>query len=97
MPYINHHSIACNKVTHRGVVLSDVVTSQEFQDYILSLDSIPYQTGSIPPGYENRPDLISNLFYYTPKMDWLILWFNNLDDPFQNLNISEKILIPKLV
>jgi hypothetical protein len=97
MTYINHYSIAFEQIVHKGITLADVVTSQSFQDYILTLDSIPYDTGIIPPGYEHRPDLISDLFYNTTKLDWLILWFNNLDDAFQNLNVGDRILIPKLL
>jgi hypothetical protein len=44
----------------------------------------------------NSKKLISNLFYDTTSYDWLILMFNNIKDPFQELNVDDRILIPNL-
>lgn len=52
--------------------------------------------GYIPAGYEHRPDLISNLFYDTVTKDWLIMMFNNIKDPFQELNVGDRVLLPKV-
>jgi len=53
--------------------------------------------GVIPPGYEHRADLIADLFYGSAAMDWLILWVNNIADPFQQLNVGDRIKIVDLI
>jgi hypothetical protein len=58
--------------------------------------SYDFQIGVIPVGYEHRPDLISNVFYGTPNFWWLILSYNNINDPFEGLNVGDTILIPKI-
>tara|TARA_R110001583_G_scaffold96437_3_gene240737 strand:+ start:6174 stop:6530 length:357 start_codon:yes stop_codon:yes gene_type:complete len=55
-----------------------------------------YQVGWIPPGYEHRPDLISSVYYGTVTFWWMIMLFNNITDPFEDLNIGDRILIPIL-
>lgn len=59
-------------------------------------ETYTFDIGIIPVGYEHRPDLISNVFYGTPNFWWLILSYNNINDPFEGLNIGDTILIPKL-
>jgi len=45
----------------------------------------------IPAGYEHRPDLISNLFFGSPDNWWVILGMNGISDPFESLNIGDRI------
>jgi hypothetical protein len=52
--------------------------------------------GYIPAGYEHRPDLISNLFYGSPKNWWLLMLVNSVEDPFEGFNVGDSILIPKI-
>ena len=96
MEYINHYSLDFNQVSHRGINIVDTTTSESYHSNVINLDKLPYDKGTIPPGYEHRPDLISDLFYGSVKLDWLLLLFNNIDDPFQQLNIGDTILIPKV-
>lgn len=35
----------------------------------------------VDPGFENRLDLISNMFYGTPKLWWALAYANKLYDP----------------
>jgi len=55
-----------------------------------------YNVGWIPAGYEHRPDLISSVYYGTSTFWWMILLFNNITDPFEGLNVGDRILIPIL-
>lgn len=96
MKYINHYFVAYIDESHKNKTLATAVTSETYQEYLSTIDSIPYSVGYIPPGYEHRPDLISDLFYNTTTLDWLILLFNSIDDPFESLNVGDKILLPKL-
>lgn len=95
MEYLNHHSVEYTEVTHKG---KKIVTSlhSRVTDYLDNLKLNEVDVGYIPAGYENRPDLISNLFYNTVTKDWVILMFNNIKDPFQELNVNDRILLPKI-
>jgi len=66
------------------------LTSESMESYY------SYDIGYVIPGYEHRPDLISDIFYDTPEYWWMILWYNNIDDPFEGLNVGDQIKIPKL-
>lgn len=95
MNYINHYKISNTVVDHKG---KTVVTSlnSKLDEFIKNLENREIEVGYIPAGYEHRPDLISNLFYNTVTYDWMILMFNNIKDPFQELNVGDRILLPKI-
>lgn len=95
MNYINHYNIGMSEVTHKDKKLVTSLNSS-FDNYVKQLNSYDFDTVEIPHGYEHRPDLISDLFYNTVKFDWLIMMFNNIKDPFQGLNVGDRILIPKI-
>jgi len=96
MRYINHYTIGFNEINHRNKTIATSLISSKFQDYMEDLKNKEFDVGFIPAGYEHRPDLISDLFYNTVTNDWIIMAFNNISDPFQELNVGDKILIPKL-
>ena len=96
MQYNNHLKVGKNNLTHKNRTVVSSLNSQEFLKFLLTLDSYDFDVGTIPPGFEHRADLISNLFYGTSSLDWLLLWFNDVSDPFQELNIGDTIKIPKL-
>jgi len=81
-------------VIHKGkpIVVSD---SSKVFNFLKSLEGAEIQVGKIPPGYAHRPDNISNLFYDTVTKDWVLMMFNNIKDPFQELNSGDIIIIPK--
>lgn len=93
MPYKNHLKIGSTKATHKSKEVVTSIHSQEFEEAIHTLRNLPFQIGVIPPGYEHRADKISDLFYGTPTLDWVILWANNISDPFQQLNAGDRIKI----
>lgn len=95
MNYNNHYSVDFNEVIHRDKKLVTSLNSG-FEQYASDLRSKTYQVIKIIPGYEHRPDLISTIFYNTAKYDWLIMLFNNIKDPFQELNVGDTILIPNI-
>lgn len=96
MPYLNHLSKGYQIIKHKDKDVTVAVTSNEFLDFVKSLKLKSFQIGYIPAGYEHRADLISDLFYDTPTYDWLICYFNNISDPFNQLNLGDRILIPSL-
>jgi hypothetical protein len=78
---------------HRNKKVVSSLNSSDFKQFISSLDVSDYSVGNIPPGYEHRADRISELFYDTPDLDWLVCWTNNVSDPFQQLNVGDRIKI----
>lgn len=95
MDFSNHYNIAVTEVEHKGkTILTSLNTN--LPNFLKGMEVKEIEVGYIPAGYEHRPDLISNLFYDTVTFDWLICMFNNISDPFQQLNINDRILIPRL-
>ena len=92
------YSVASNTVRHRGVLTKTIVNTQQFDSLLTNLDTAyEYDVGYIPAGYEHRPDLISNLFYGSPKNWWLLMLVNNVVDPNEGFKQHDRILIPKIV
>ena len=92
-----HYELGYGEVFHRN---KPTVTSTVSREANIALSNLihtfDFEVAYIPVGYEHRPDLISDLFYDSPKNDWLIMLFNNVEDPFEGLNVGDKILLPKM-
>lgn len=97
MEFKNHLKIGSYQITHKDKSLTTNLHSTDFEAFLKDMDKFDYRVGRIPPGYEHRADLISNLFYNTPTLDWLLCWFNEISDPFQQLNTGDIIKIPKVI
>ena len=91
--YSNHLKIGYRQTLHKGKPVVSSLNTPEFKTFLDSLDESSYKVGTIPPGFEHRADKISDLFYETPTLDWLICWVNNVSDPFQQLNVGDRIRI----
>lgn len=94
MQYLNHLKIDNEKVNHKNKTIVTTLNSSKFEKFLNDLYNFEFNLGVIPAGYEHRADLISNLFYGTPTLDWVICWVNNIKDPFQQLNSGDIIKIP---
>lgn len=89
-----HYGVTEQK--HRGVVVTTSVGSRA-DDFIANIDDrYTYQIGRIPLPHKNRPDLISNTFYDSPRNWWLLMQFNGVTDPFEKFQSGEKIKLPDL-
>jgi hypothetical protein len=93
MEYRNHLKVGYGEVIHRNKKVVSSLNSLDFNRFINSIEESNFQVGTIPPGYEHRADKIADLFYDTPELDWLICWTNNISDPFQQLNVGDRIKI----
>lgn len=96
MKYKNHLNIDFYEVSHRFKKISTNLNSDVFEKFIKDSDKLDFSVGIVQPGYEHRADKISYLFYNTPELDWFICWYNNISDPFQQLNVGDQIKIPLL-
>jgi len=95
MTYINHYSVGSRTIDHKGKKI-EVSNSTDLFTFLNSIEQYEVDVGIVQPGYAHRPDLISDLFYNTVTKDWLIVMFNNIKDPFQQLNVGDQILIPRI-
>lgn len=92
-----HFSVDAKYLTRKGRKTITVLNSDVFDKFVVKVkNEYQYEVGYIPEGFEHRPDLISNVFYGTPKYWWLLLLANDITDPFEGLNQGDQILIPKL-
>ena len=91
------YSLGVNEVNHRKVITTTILNTPQFDRLSETLDTAyEYDVGFVPAGYEHRPDLISNVFYGSPKNWWLLMYVNGISDPFEGFKVNERILIPKL-
>ena len=95
MKYINHYTESVTFPIHKEKVVATSLTP-DFDKFVIDMNTMEYEVVYVIPGYEHRPDLISDLFYGTVTNDWLIMMFNNIKDPFQELNVGDRVLIPKI-
>lgn len=95
MKYINHYTFAVDFKDHKNKVIATSLNT-DFDNFIINMNDTEYEVAYIVDGYQHRPDLISDLFYNTVTNDWMIMMFNNIKDPFQELNVGDRILIPKI-
>ena len=96
MPNVSHYMLGEISIPHRKKTTKTAVGSLGFDNVDIDLNQYDSDIAYVIPGYEHRPDLISDIFYSTPEYWWLILLYNNIDDPFEGLNIGDQIKIPKL-
>ena len=85
------------RVQHRSIITNTIVNTEKFDSILSDIDdAFEYEVGYVPNGYAHRPDLISNVFYGSPKNWWLLMLVNGVDDPFEGFNENDRILIPKI-
>jgi hypothetical protein len=85
------------EVKHRGVTTTTIVNTPIFDSLLSDLGTAyRYDVGYVPNGYQHRPDLISNIFYGSPRNWWLLMLVNGISDPNEGFKQNDRILIPKL-
>jgi hypothetical protein len=91
------YSLDYNQVLHRGVTTTTILNTPKFDHILANLgNAYEYEIGYVPVGYEHRPDLISNVFYGSPKNWWLLMLVNGISDPGEGFTQNQRIIIPKL-
>lgn len=96
-PNTGPYSLDALTVNHRDAKVNTIVNSPVYDNIIRDIETIyEYDLGYVPNGYEHRPDLISNVFYGSPKNWWLLMLVNNITDPFEGFYLNQQIKIPKL-
>jgi len=91
------YTLGMREVPHRKIITTTILNTPEFTSLAKNLkNAYVYEVGYVPAGFEHRPDLISNVFYGSPKNWWLLMYVNGINDPFEGFNANDRILIPKL-
>ena len=93
MTYKNHLKVGNTITLHKNKRVASSLNSRDFQRFISSLNESSSRVGRIPPGFEHRADKIADLFYEDPTLDWVVCWTNNISDPFEQLNVGDRIRI----
>lgn len=91
--YYNHLTLGYTEIQHRDKPVISTTAAKDFRKSMAEMQDLPGKVGRIPPGYEHRADKIADLFYGSPELDWLVCWTNNISDPFQQLNVGDRIKI----
>lgn len=58
-------------------------------------DTDDYKIYQVPSNFEGRPDLISDVMFKTPFLDWVLIAYNRVKEPFGWPRSNELIKIPK--
>lgn len=91
------YSLGFLDVSHRDATVRTIFNSKQHDNLLQNMESLyTYEVVYVPQGYQHRPDLISNVFYGSPKYWWLLMLVNNISDPFEGFYLDQKIMIPKL-
>jgi hypothetical protein len=91
------YSLDATTVTHRSAKVTTILNSPVYDQLLQNIETVyDYDVGYVPDGYQHRPDLISNVFYGSPKNWWLLMLVNNISDPFEGFYLNQQIKIPKL-
>jgi len=82
---------------HRGKTVTTILHSNKFDTIITNIQkAYKYDVAYLPAGLKQRPDLIANDYYGNPSNWWLILFVNNIKDPFEELQEMKRIILPKV-
>ena len=80
-------------IVHRSKSIDTTLNSKSWEQFAQDVHLKKYKIVKIGPGVAHRPDLISNQYYGSPLLFWLILLANGLSDPFEGLNSGDLIRI----
>lgn len=102
MPYytekksLSRYNYGVDYQYHKGVSVATSVGTPYFDNYRpLEIKPKSFKFGRIPQHFEQRPDVISYIFYGTPGYWWQIMMLNNFVDPFEQMVTGTRILLPK--
>jgi hypothetical protein len=82
---------------HRGHTVTSIVNSPEFDNLIQNIQTAyKYDVAYLSAGLKQRPDLIATEYYGSPANWWLLLFVNNIKDPFEELPELKRLIFPKI-
>ena len=84
-------------INHKGHSIPTSVGSKAYEFVFggdIDLQFFPRTLGTIPNGFQHRPELIADLFLDTPSLWWIICERNAIFDVFEQLKPGSPIYIP---
>tara|TARA_Y100000034_G_C6875777_1_gene400479 strand:- start:44 stop:340 length:297 start_codon:yes stop_codon:yes gene_type:complete len=85
------------EVVHRGRTTRTTVFSNLFEALHVNPENfLDLKKGRIPMEFANRSDLVADLFLGSHELYWLIHMVNSVEDPFEEFNSGDTVLIPKI-
>ncbi len=91
------YSLDKKTYSHRGKTVATILHSNKFDTLLANIQTAyKYDVAYIPAGLKQRPDLIANDYYGSPANWWLILFVNNIKDPFEELPDLKRIILPRV-
>ena len=94
--YSSRYDYGVNTITHKGKSITTSINTPFMDGIEVSIITGDHAIGKVKQYIAHRPDTISDIFYNSSSYWWYILLYNNINDPFERLNISDHILIPNL-
>lgn len=93
---MEHYSLGYNTYTHKGKQITSIVGNAN-ADKVFTESNFDSSTkpGIVPPGYKDRPDLMANVLYNSPKDFWLLCLTSNKYDVFEDFSAGERIRLPR--
>jgi hypothetical protein len=94
---INRKGFGLITIVHRGKPVTTSVGSKRYESRfcgLASTNTFSKKLGTIPFGYEHRPELISYLFLGSAVSWWEICERNSIFDVFEQMNTGDNIFIP---
>ena len=91
------NSFPGNVVSHRGKTITDIGSSLQYRNFVISLqDSKTSKIAVVPNELEGRPDLLAYAAYGNELLWWVIVEANNVYDYEADLKAGTQILIPTI-
>tara|TARA_R100000008_G_scaffold83705_1_gene69488 strand:- start:1223 stop:1534 length:312 start_codon:yes stop_codon:yes gene_type:complete len=94
--YISRYDFGSTKIMHKGKEIVTSINTNFFDNFQEVVEGDSFGVGTVKQYIQHRPDSISDIFYDNPAYWWYLLLYNNMSDPFNDLNASDPVLIPAL-
>jgi hypothetical protein len=94
--FSSRYDFGVNKITHKGKIISTSINTEFMDNIEKSILSNAHSLGTVKQYIAHRPDVVSDIFYNSSSYWWYLLMYNNINDPFEGFNTSDKILIPNI-
>ena len=94
--YTSRYDFGVTKIMHKGKEITTSINTNFFDNIQITINSEPFSVGTVKQYIQHRPDVISDIFYNTSTYWWYLLMYNNINDPFNRLNPTDKFLIPNI-
>ena len=89
------YNFGVTNLMHKDKYVTTSVGSS-YDAFVANMANKQARPGIVPSFTDQRPDLISNIFYDSPGYWWYVMQYNGISDPFEELKSGSNISIPEL-